>query len=97
MAKKALLTIDGVHRKVKDQFITIDSIYHKIKKAYITVGGVYRPFMSGAPEYYGKITELAEARSNMASASAGNYVLFAGGHNPGVKYVPSVDRYGDTP
>jgi hypothetical protein len=80
MAKKAFLTIDGVHHKIRKGFITIDNTYHKIKKAYITIGGVYRPCWSDAElVYYGKITDLSEARYSLAATSVGSYALFGGG------------------
>lgn len=41
MAKKALLTIDGIYRKVKKQYLTLNGVYRRAKKAYETVNGVY--------------------------------------------------------
>lgn len=49
MAKKSLLTVDGIRRQVKKQFLTIDGTYRKIKKAFITRDGVYRPFYAAEP------------------------------------------------
>ena len=42
MAKKALLTVDGTHRKLKKTLITVDGVHKKIKKALISVDGVWR-------------------------------------------------------
>lgn len=86
MAKNTLLTIDGIHRKVKEKFITVDSIYHKIKKAYISAGGVWRPCFSTVPiDYYGKISPLSLGRSEIKSTFVDDYVLFAGGDSSNVK------------
>lgn len=46
MAKKILLTDNGVHREATDGYITVNGVYRKIKEGFVTVNGVYRPFMS---------------------------------------------------
>lgn len=56
MAKKSLLTVDGIRRQVKKQFLTIDGTYRKIKKAFITRDGVYRPFYAAEPPSFGGYT-----------------------------------------
>lgn len=96
MAKKALLTVDGVHRKVKKGFITDDaSIHRKIKKAFMTVGGVYRPCWSGGElEYYGTITGLSRARYKLSATNAGDFAIFCGGDDG--DYTDIVDAYSPT-
>lgn len=92
MAKKALLTVDSVHRKVKKGFITDPSVHRKIKKAFITVGGVWRPCWSANRplSYYGTITPLDEHRYGMRGATVGNYAVFHGGIEPTIQWVEDV-------
>jgi hypothetical protein len=95
MAKKALLTIDGVYRKVKSGYLTVDGVYHKVKKAFITVGGVYRPCWSEGMgiAYYGQITPLSLGGKDFGTASNGTCALFAGGMDAGGWCVPTVEGY----
>lgn len=79
MAKKALLTVDGIYRKTKSGFLTVDGVYRKVKKAYKTIGGVYRPCWSSGLEYYGRVTPLSVGVINPAATNTTNYGLFAGG------------------
>lgn len=83
MAKKALLTVDAVHRKVKKGFVTDDARTHrKVRKAFITVGGVHRPCWSGGElAYYGTITGLYQYPMEHAATSIGNYAMFGGGRS----------------
>lgn len=41
MAKKSLLTLDGIYRRVKKQHLTVNGVYRKVNKIYETVNGVY--------------------------------------------------------
>ena len=90
MAKKALLTIDGVHRKVKNGFLTVDSVHHKVKKAYLTVGGVYRPCFGGGGgtlEYYGAVDVTAgpyvyDAGLGGGASANSKYAIFRMPYNP---------------
>lgn len=41
MAKKAFMTINGIHRKAIKQYLTVNGVYRKVKKTYETVNGVY--------------------------------------------------------
>ena len=79
MAKKALLTVDGIYRKTKSGFLTVDGVYRKVKKAYQTIGGVYRPCWSSGLEYYGRVTPLSVGVINPAATNLPDYALFAGG------------------
>lgn len=83
MAKKTLLTLDGLYRKVKAAYITENGIYRKVKKVYITIDGIYRACWAPGNWrviYHGLATESAENRSWSAAAANGNYALFAGGY-----------------
>lgn len=83
MAKKVYVGVNNVARQVKKMYVGVNDKARKVKKGYIGVGGVARPFFSseGSLVYYGKITNLSVARTNMATATTpnGNYALFAGG------------------
>lgn len=82
MAKKALLTVDGVYRKVRKGLITDEnSVYRKVKKAFITVGGVYRPswWAGDTLAYYGTATPIGYTKARHASASTKRYAFFGGG------------------
>lgn len=95
MAKKALLTVYGVHRKVKKGFITESAVHHKVKKAFITVGGVYRPCWSEGMgiAYYGQITPMnSYGRNEFGTASNGSYAVFAHGITNS-EYTDSVVGY----
>lgn len=94
MAKKALLTIDGKYRKIKNGYITLDNTYHKLRKAYTTIGGVYRPCWNDAElSYYGTITPLSVARPNLAATSIDDkYALFVGNSSVADIYDPSLSR-----
>lgn len=93
MAKKALLTIDGVHKKVKKGLLTIDGTHKKVKKAFMTIGGVARPCWSGGElAYYGTVTPLSAVRADLAATSVGEYALFGGGFN-GSSYLGTMDAY----
>ena len=60
-------------------------VARKIKKAYMGVGGVARPCWGGGDAvYYGTITPLNEAKTNLAGGTIGDYALFAGGTTGGV-------------
>ena len=94
MAKKSYIGIDGKARKIKKWYFGVDNKARKVKKGYIGVGGVARPFMSGGElEYYGTITPLSVARSNLAGATVGNYALFAGGSDSNTGEALAVDAY----
>lgn len=98
MAKKALITVDSIHRKVKKAFITEKEVYHKARKAFITVGGVYRPCWGGETkiEYYGNGAKLSEAKRFLSGASTKNHAVFAGGRNPttsDTNYHSTVDAF----
>ena len=43
--------------------------------------------------YYGTVTSLSVARSNMATATVGNYALFGGGGTDYPDYKSTVDAY----
>ena len=82
----------NVARKVKKMYIGENNTAHKIKKAYIGIGGVARPCFSGGElAYYGTITPLSEARSELAATTVGDYALFGGGDGSTVSMV--VDAY----
>lgn len=54
----------------------------KVKKAYIGVGGVARPcFHEGKLAYYGAITGLNASTYELASVTARDHALFAGGRS----------------
>ena len=92
MAKKSYIGVGGKARKIKKWYVGVGNKARKVKKGYIGVGGVARPFMSGGElEYYGTITPLSVARDGLAGATVGNYALFAGGHDHGIK--STVDAY----
>lgn len=86
MAKKILLTDNGVHREVKDGYITVNGVYRKIKEGFITVDGVYRSFMSsGRP-----LTDLPVGtliRTNVNGAAKNFIVVHQG--LPSSKYDSS--------
>ena len=42
MAKKMLLTIDGVQKKLKTPMLTVNGVHKKVKKAFLTVNGVHK-------------------------------------------------------
>ena len=92
MAKKSLITIDGVYRRNKKSFLTVDETYHKIKKAFLTIGGVYRPCWSSGLEYYGKITPLSAAVNNPTATNNGTYAFLAGG-DKGASFGSGTNRY----
>lgn len=92
MAKGAYIGVDGAARKVKKMYIGKSNIARKIKKAYIGIGGVARPCFSGGLEYYGTITELSQARYDLAATTVGNYALFGGGQD-GSGELSVVDAY----
>ena len=78
--KGAYIGINNVARKIKYGYVGVDNLARKIKKAYIGIGGVARPcWCEGKLEYYGIITPLSVARSNLAATHVGNYALFGGG------------------
>ena len=81
MAKKSYIGVGGKARQIKKWYFGVDGKARKVKKGYIGVGGVARPFLTSGVEYYGTTTALIWARSDIASASVGNYALFAGGRN----------------
>ena len=71
----------------------VTSVARKIKKAYIGIGGVARPCWSGGElAYYGSITALSVARSELAATTIGDYALFGGGQNYS-SYYSTVDAY----
>lgn len=82
-----------VARKVKRIFLGVDSIARKVRRGYIGVGGVARPFWTGGElTYYGKVTPLSVGRNQIASATIGNYALFAGGTQSSTRQS-TVDAY----
>ena len=84
-------TVGGV-MKIHSASVVKPNTARKIQKAYIGIGGVARPCWSGGKlAYYGAITPLSYPRQWMASASIGDYALFAGGTGSGT--VPTVDAY----
>ena len=62
---KALLTVGGTYRNVKDGFITVGGEYRRIKSAYVTVDGVYRSCWSSYDPVFANNTweQIAEACS----------------------------------
>lgn len=94
MAKKALLTIDGQYKKIKNGLLTVDSVHKKVKKAYVTIGGVYRPCWSGGElAYYGTITSLSATSTSQCGGHNNNYALFSHGRAAGDVAVKNVDAY----
>ena len=77
----AYVGVGNLARKVKSIYVGVGDLARKVKKGYIGIGGVARPFfgMEGELEYYGTITPLSQARSELAATTVGNYALFAGG------------------
>ena len=69
------------------------SVARKIKKAYIGIGGVARPCWSGGElAYYGTITPLSKARTQLAATSVGDFALFGGG----AESMSTIDAYNTT-
>ena len=72
-------------------------IAHLIKKAYIGIGGVARPcwnFSGGELTSYGKLdTGLSKARQELASALAGNYLVFSAGTDSTYDCCKTVDAF----
>ena len=86
-------THNSVARKIKKGYIGIENVARKIKKAYIGIGGVARPCWSGGElAYYGTVTPLSAARSQLAATTVGNYALFGGGNVNGYA-TDTVDAY----
>lgn len=77
----AYVGVGNLACKVKSIYVGVGDLARKVKKGYIGIGGVARPFfgMEGELEYYGTITPLSQARSELAATTVGNYALFAGG------------------
>ena len=93
MAKKTLLTANGVYSKAKKGFLTVNSTYRKVQKAYLTIGGVYRPCWSSGLEYYGTITPLSEGVTYPAATSTENFAFFAGGEKNPLTSGTGTNRY----
>lgn len=71
-------------RKVKKMYYGVGNLAKEIKKGYIGIGGVARPFWSwGEPAYYGTISPLNAASSEVKATTIGNYAIFGGGDNNG--------------
>jgi hypothetical protein len=71
-------------------------VARKVLKGYIGVNGIARKFFGKLElKYKGKATSLSEARTYLASASVGNYALFAGGYSSssGGSIVKTIDAY----
>lgn len=98
MAKGGYVGVSGVARKIKKGYIGVDNISRKIKKAYMGVGGVARPCWGGGDVvYYGTITPLSEAKTNLAGGTIGDYALFAGGTTgTSGRRSSTVEVYSDT-
>lgn len=70
------------------------SLAGKVKKGYISVNGIARLFFGGLElKYKGTATILSSLRYSLASATIGNYALFAGGY--GSTVYATVDAYDD--
>ena len=79
MAKKSLITIDGVYRKNKKCFVTVGKIHRKLKKAFLTIGSVYRPCWSGGElQYYGFLnnTLTVTQKNDYSAGSNENFAFF---------------------
>lgn len=67
-------------RKVVRAYISVAGIARKVKKIYRGVAGIARGiFVGGGLDYHGTITSMSTPTSTGASASIGNYGIFAGG------------------
>lgn len=86
-------TNDGSGTFTTGKILDGSSIARKVRKAYISVNGIARLFFGGLTlKYKGTATPLYQARYNLAGASVGDYVLFAGG-NANKADVSTVDSY----
>lgn len=94
MSKGVYVGVNNLARKVTKIYCGVDNVARKVKKGYVGVGGVARIFFSGEQklEYYGTITPLSKARSNLAATTVGNYALFGGGSYNNI-YPDTVDSY----
>ena len=75
---------------------TITGVARRVRKGFIGIGKIARPFWGedALPTYYGAITSLSGAKSNMASERNDEYAVFAGGQSAGAtSNVATVDVY----
>ena len=92
--KALYIGVDGVARKVKKAYIGVDNVARKVKKMYLGVGGIARCIFSGGElSYYGRATDLSQARMYLASTTVGDYALFAGGRDKDGNSCDTVDVY----
>lgn len=86
----------GTARKVKKAYVGVDNKARKIKKGYIGVGGIARLFFSSDKiiSFYGPVSDLSTARTDLAATTVGDYALFGGGGGS-TKYS-TVDTYTST-
>lgn len=96
MSKEIYIGVDGIARKVKKAYIGVNGQARKVKKAYVGVGGVAKLINVGkgqlsfygsslnnngsgfkVPSFFGDYPFI-----ECATASNGNYALYAGGRRP---------------
>lgn len=99
MAKEIHVGVGGVAKKVKKIYVGIGGAARKVKKVYVGINGVARLCYKDEFDMHriGRIADCTMCAPG-ASASVGNYLLFAGRKTTkngyrGAYYVDSVDAY----
>lgn len=99
MATKIYTSVDGKARNVNRIYVGINGKARRVTTAYVGVNGkarlVYKIiYKLGKVKNTQSIAPISKGRQYLASASVGNYALFAGGNNYTTKYeYKIVDAY----
>ncbi len=72
--------IDHNYFKAEKMYVGINNVARKIVKGYIGINGVARKFFYPEVKYC-RQDSISQVRGNIASATAGDYMLFAGGYS----------------
>lgn len=91
MATKIYTSVDGKARNVNRIYVGINGKARRVTTAYVGVNGkarlVYKIiYKLGKVKNTQSIAPISKGREYLASASVGNYALFAGGSNYDTKY-----------
>lgn len=80
MSKKVYFGAEDSARRVKKVYLGVEGTARRVKRAYLGVEGAARAcLVPGDVAYYGAAPELTSAAWLLASAHAGDKLLFAGG------------------
>lgn len=95
MSKVLYVGVGDKCRKVAKGYLGISNKARRVKKMYIgdANGKARQFFQSPLLKLKGAITALSEGRSEMGSATVGNYCLFAGGENSSTGTTTLVETY----